>query len=374
MKQFLYILYSAFLLLCVGCTAADIALPDPDGGEKTEEGEPLSVKNLGMWMEVESRSIVTGGPGEKDKNPNPLTAVGVGVTKTSSSGTVSSYNSTIKSQLFVYNTAKTPPLWELAEGEERLLLYTEKGTVYGFAPAEKSISLAGTPRVPLMSGVRVLDKQRFVFNDGGMAVNPSTDVQWETDQDDYLYGKATAEVDRWHPEASLLMHHALAKVSFRVLEEGTAFAGCYVEKVVLKSTGGFKKSTSAKLNLSTGDLEGTMTAVDELVFTAYGDLREVGSVTADAGSPGASTVPIQAFGLVIPVSGVNVTLELTFDDGRIFTMKPSASGSGPGTFTANWQKGYNYIYNLLMQPQGIELMDIKVAAWNDGGAYDVPME
>ena len=369
MKPFLYRLVPGFLFLCAACTEADIVSPGPGGGE-AEEGVPFRVKNLGMWIEVESRSIVTGGLGEGDRNPNPLTAVGVCVTKESDSGTVSLYNSSIHSQQFICNAVAGTPLWEPAEGEESLLLYTEKGTVYGYVPAEKSVSLTGTPKAPLMSGVKVLDKQKFYFNDGSTLVNAATDVQWEIDQEDYLYCTATAQVDRWHPEVSLEMQHALSKVSFRVLEEGSAFAGCYVEKVVLKSNGEFKKCTSAKLNLSTGELSGTLTAIDQLVFSAGGDTRAVGGESGET----TTNVPVQAFGLVIPVSGVNVTLELTFDDGRTFTMKPSGTGEGPGSFTADWKKGYNYIYNLRMQPQGIELAEVKVAAWNDGGAYDVPME
>ena len=369
MKPFLYRLVTVFLLLCAACTEAEIVLPG-SGGDEPEEGVPFRVKNLGMWMEVESRSVVTGGPGETNRNPNPLTGIGICVTKQNSSGTEILYNNAVGSQQFVYNPAGSPPLWELAEGEETLLLYSEKGTVYGYAPAEKSVSLAGIPKALLMNGIKVLDEQKFYFSDGSATVNAATDVQWETDQEDYLYCMAAAEVDRWHPEVSLEMQHALSKVSFRVLEEGSAFAGCYVEKVVLKSNGELKKCTSARLNLATGEVEGTLTAVDQLVFTAGGDTRAVG------GEPGETTtnVPVQAFGLVIPVSGVNVTLELTFDDGRTFTMKPSVAGEGPGSFTADWKKGYNYTYNLRMQPQGIELAEVKVAAWNDGGAYDVPME
>ena len=369
MKPFLYRLVTVFLLLCAACTEAEIVLPG-SGGDDSEKGVPFRVKNLGMWMEVESRSVVTGGPGETNRNPNPLTGIGICVTKQNSSGTEILYNNAVGSQQFVYNPAGSPPLWELAEGEETLLLYSEKGTVYGYAPAEKSVSLAGIPKALLMNGVKVLDEQKFYFSDGSATVNAATDVQWETDQEDYLYCTAADQVDRWHPEVSLGMQHAFSKVSFRVLEEGSAFAGCYVEKVVLKSNGEFKKCTSAKLNLSTGELSGTLTDIDQLVFSAGGDTRAVGGESGET----TTNVPVQAFGLVIPVSGVNVTLELTFDDGRTFTMKPSGTGEGPGSFTADWKKGYNYIYNLRMQPQGIELAEVKVAAWNDGGAYDVPME
>lgn len=371
MKQYVYTwLAVVSLSLCAACTEADIVSPQPSGGER-EEGAPLNLKNLGMWMEVESRSIVTGGPENKNGNPNPLTAVSVCVTKTSSSGTVSLYDKAVKSQLFTYNATKAPAVWELAEGEESLLLYTEKGTVYGYAPAEKSVTLKGTPKVPVVSGVKVLDKQTFVFNDGDDAVVAAKDVQWETDQDDYLYCMAVNQVDRWHPEVSLGMQHALAKVSFRVLEAngGMAFDGCQVMKVVMKSNSGFKKSTAAQLNLSTGELSGTMQDVGELWFEAGGDLRPVGSGVSDA-----ADVPVQAFGLVIPVTDVATTLELTLDDGRVFNMSPSADVNTPGTFTATWEKGKNYIYNIRLQPQGIELADIQVAAWNDGGSYDVPME
>ena len=83
---------------------------------------------------------------------------------------------------------------------------------------------------------------------------------------------------------------------------------------------------------------------------------------------------VQAFGLVIPVTGIAVTLELTLDDGRVFTMAPGEGSSTPGTFTANWLKGNNYIYNIQMLPQGIEIADIQVAGWNEGGSTDVPVE
>ena len=369
MKEFLYILPTVFLLLCTTCTQADIASPEPSGGDR-EESVPLSIKDLGLSLEVESRSIVTGGQGEEERNPNPLSAVGVCVTRQNGSGTVSFYESGVASQLFTYHTEAVPPGWGLADGEQSLYLNTEKGTVYGYAPADKNVSLMGTPKVPVISGVKVSDQQMFYFNDGGNPVDATTDVQWELDQDDYLYCTATEQADRWHPEVSLLMRHALSKVSFRVLEEGVAFDGCFIEKVVLKSSGGFKKVTSAKLNLSTGALEGMPTEVDQLAFTAGGDMRGIGTGTTEAGG-----APIQAFGLVVPVTGVSVTLELILDDGRVFTMKPSEStGITPGTFTANWEKGYNYIYNIRIQAQGIELTDIKVAGWNDGGEYDIPVE
>ena len=321
MKPFLYRLVTVFLLLCAACTEAEIVLPGA-GGDEPEEGVPFRVKNLGMWMEVESRSVVTGGPEETNRNPNPLIGIGICVTKQNSSGTEILYNNAVGSQQFVYNPAGSPPLWGLAEGEETLLLYSEKGTVYGYAPAEKSVSLAGIPKALLMNGIKVLDEQKFYFSDGSATVNAATDVQWETDQEDYLYCTAADQVDRWHPEVSLTMNHALAKVSFRVLEvnAGSSFAGCRVAKIVLKSNGGFKKSAAAQLNLVTGETTGTIKPVDLLQFTAGGDKRVVGT-----GTDVTSEVPVQAFGLVIPVSDVGISLELTLDDGRTFNMVPTVT-------------------------------------------------
>lgn len=370
MKQFIYTL-SAVVYLWLGnaCTEATISFPggEGDGKDDMEQGVPLRVKNLGLSVEVESRSIVTGGPEGGVANPNPLTQVGLCVTK--ANGSV--YASEVNTQVFTYNAGGDTPGWKLAEGEETLLLFSEKGTVYGYGPTEKSVSFSGTPKVPLMSGVKVSDRQVFNFSDGGNPVDVAADVQWESDQDDYLYGKASAPVDRWNPEVSLTLYHGLAKVSFRILdgEGGSAFAGMHVKKVVLKSSGGFKKSAAAKLNLATGELTGSLTAASELWFTAGGDMRGIGTNVTDA-----KEVAVQAFGLVTPVTGIAVTLELMLNDNRVFTMAPSDESGSAGTFTANWLKGNNYIYNIRLLPQGIEIAEIEVAGWNDGGSTDVPVE
>ncbi|WP_075558353.1 fimbrillin family protein [Parabacteroides timonensis] len=383
MKLFIYIFSTAvFLLLAYACTEATIFTGDggDDGKGGSEEGEvPLRVKNLGLSVEVESRSIVTGGPGDgtADTNPNPLTEVELYVTKKDESGTVSVYDDGNTTTWFVYNGMASPAAaWEPMVGQEVLLLSSVKGTVYAYSPAGESVSLSGTFKVPIMGNVKVLDQQTFKFAAPPGAAKAAGSVEWDTDQADYLYCKVATEVDRWHPAVSLLMNHALAKVSFRVVEKegGTAFAGCKVKKVVLKSSGGLKKSATATLNLSTGELGDTMIAASELSFTAAGtdDMRVIGTGVSEAAD--IAGVPIQAFGLVIPVMGADVTLELTLEDDRVFTMSPSEGTDVPGTFSVNWEKGNNYIYNIGMSPQGIEIADVVVAGWNEGGVTEVPME
>lgn len=378
MKRFIYIFPTVvFLLLANACTEATISV---GGGEDDGKGGvevPLGVKNLGLSVEVESRSIATGGPEEDaDANPNPLTMVGLCVTKKDDSGTVGAYDSENTTVQFIYNAAATPAAWELVAGQEALLLSSVKGTVYAYAPAEKSVSLSGTLNVPLMSNVEVLDQQEFRFTASvAETTEAAGSIEWDTNQDDYLYCKVPTEVDRWSPTVSLTMYHALAKVSFRVVEKegGMAFTGCRVKKVVLKSSGGLKKSAAATLNLSTGELGDTMVGAGELSFTAAGtgtdDMRVIGTGVSDVAG-----IPVQAFGLVIPAVADDVTLELTLEDDRVFTMLPTGDTDAPGTFTVNWEKGNNYIYNIGMSPQGIEIANVVVAGWNEGGTTEVPME
>ena len=78
--------------------------------------------------------------------------------------------------------------------------------------------------------------------------------------------------------------------------------------------------------------------------------------------------------MVIPVADVPVTLELTLDDGSVYTMAPATGGGGVSTFLANWLKGNNYIYNIQLSPQGISIANVEVAGWAEGGATDVPVE
>lgn len=378
MKRFIYIFPTVvFLLLANACTEATISVGGGGDDGKGGVDVPLGVKNLGLSVEVESRSIATGGPGDGtvDTNPNPLTKVGLCVTKKDDSGTVGAYDSENTTVQFIYNAAATPAAWELATGQEALLLSSMKGTVYAYAPAEKSVSLSGTLKVPVMGNVEVLDRQTFKFTVPAVGTAEVTgSVEWDTDQDDYLYCKVSTEVDRWNPAVSLVMNHALAKVSFRVVEKegGTAFAGCKVKKVVLKRDGGLKKSVAATLNLSTGELGGTMAVAGELSFTAGGDMRVIGTGVSEPAD--VAGVPVQAFGLVIPAVADDVTLELTLEDDRVFTMSPTGDTDTPGTFSVNWEKGNNYIYNIGMSPQGIEIANVAVAGWNEGGTTEVPME
>lgn len=110
-----------------------------------------------------------------------------------------------------------------------------------------------------------------------------------------------------------------------------------------------------------------MTEVDQLSFAAGGNMRAVGTGVVDG-----YRLAVQAFGMVIPVTGASVRLELTLDDGRVFTMLPS--GDSVSAFTVDWSKGNNYIYDIKLSPQGLLIARVEVAGWNDGGTTEVPVE
>lgn len=358
---------AVFLWLCAACTQADIVVPEPGGGQTEVKNVPLLVNNLNMSVEIESRSIATGGPEADAKNPNPFRRVGLFVTKEADGSVYQSDNPT---QVFAYNTGgKT---WEKESGYAPVLLSADKAVVYAFSPADKvdKVSLSGDPLALLMSGVTVLSKQTFNFDTADPPADVAADVQWQTDQDDYFYGVGTEKPDRWNPEVSLTVSHALAKVSFRILEAdgGSLFVGRSVQKVLLRSVGKLQEATAggdAVLNLKTGELSGT-TVVDTLAFVSGGNRRAIGTNIAEAD---AATVPVQAFGLVIPTADASVTLELTLDDGRLFTIRPDADPTLPTT----WEKGRNYIYTIRMTPQGVEVANVEVTDWTDGGETDVPV-
>ena len=365
MKQSIYTLTAAiFLVLCTACTEADTVLPQAGGGQGTGQGTGshpdrdalLSVKELGLSLEVISRAagIVTGGPQQTANNPNPVKRVGICVTKQIGHEIPTFYDPTIPTKIFSYSES----VWEQV-GEPPLYLNTDKGRVYAYAPEDKNVEL-NMDGVPLMKGVVVKASQVFQFNDA------TSDISWKTDQEDYLYCQVANEVDRWNPTVSLNMQHALAKVSFRVTEKdgGTLYAGSKVTGVTLKSEGGnhFYSSANGQMQLAAGGVLAT-TTVGILTFSAASGsvLREVGS-----GSGGA-TVPVQAFGLVLPVSGFEATLELTLDDGHVFASP---------LFDVNWVAGQNYIYTLTLSPKGITIGTPKVTNWEDATIPDpnVPMD
>lgn len=358
---FLLLSSAVLLWLCAACTQADIVVRGT-GGDPAEEGVPLSVKNLDMSVEVETRSIVTGGPVASEKNPNPLARVGLFITK-AADGSV--YDAAIPKQVFVYNDSEKA--WEVTKEFLPIPLTEEKAKVYAFYPETQTVSLSEN-LVPTMAAVKVLAEQTFDF-DTETPADLSKDVQWKIDQEDYFYGVATPDPDRWNPEVSLMVCHALAKVSFRILEAdgGEIFAGRKVKKIILKNdAAGFKVAKSADLNLKTGELVGTTEKADSLIFAAGKMMRPIGTKITEEN---VQTVPIQAFGLVVPMTDASVTLKLILDDGRVFTIKP-----GESTKTTTWEKGHNYIYTLRMTPQGVTVDNVEVVDWTDGAVFDVPVE
>lgn len=355
MKQSLYTLTAAvFFVLCTACTQADIVLPvggdgsgQEDGGDPDKEA-PLVVESVGLSLEIETRSLVTGGP-EGANNPNPLRSVGICVTKPGADGAVNLYSPGNRTQVFTYSGTS----WVQAAGGRALYLTHIKGTVCGFAPSNLSanVSINTDHNAPAMTKVVVRSEQTFSLTNP----SPAPDVTWEINQEDYLYGAGAEQVDRRKPGITLTMRHVLAKVSFRVMETdgGNLYAGKKVASVKLQKSSGtntFKRTPNGGLlNLSTGEMinPGTFNA---LTFSATpGTERPVSPFVTPA-----TEVPVQAFGLAIPVKDLEAALVLTLDDGDVLTTPP---------FAIDWEKGTNYIYTVTLSPKGIGISNPVVAPW-----------
>lgn len=386
MKQSLYTLTAAiFLALCTACTEADTVLPiggDDNGQGNTgtaDKGVPLAVNELGLSLEVKTRAggIVTGAPQNASNNPNPVKKVGIMVTNITYP--IAYYDPDIPVKEFNYDDVSQT--WVQDEGTSVFYLGTSKGWAYPFAPVGKEPLLTGIPSngYPSVGGIEVKAAQTFRFHDTG-PVDPTTDVPWDTDQEDYLCKEGGIQVDRWNPAVSLRLKHALAKVSFRVMEKdgGTLYAGSKVVKVELKSNNGFSVSKPKNgedpgtvMDIYHGFIVGKTTVpASSLTFTAApGTERAVGS-----GKTVAAEVPVQAFGLVLPVVGspspIQATAELTLDDGHVFATEP---------FSVNWGVDFSikghYIYTLLLTPKGVEISKPQVTGWADGTVPnpDVPV-
>lgn len=393
MKQSFYTLTVAiFLALCTACTEADIVLPviggeDGSGqgnGGGPDKGVSLAINELNLSLTAETRAggLVTGRPQNTVNNPNPVKKIGVMVTNTRYPRAY--YDPAIPIKVFNYNEASGA--WLQDGSTPMLYLGTDQGYVYPFAPSDKVPMLDGILEngYPSVGGIEVKAAQTFRFHDTG-PVDPATDVPWDTDQEDYLCVVGSGYLaDRWNPDLSILLKHALAKVSFRVMEKdgGTLYAGSKVVKVELKGIGGnapFRISKPAGpsdpgtvMDIYHGWIVTQSTVpAGSLTFTAApGTARVVGS-----GKTIPAEVPVQAFGLVKQVMGeydspLQATAELTLDDGHVFTTSP---------FEVDWGSDFgnsnHYIYTLRLDPKGITIGKPQVAGWDETvPEQNVPME
>lgn len=390
MKQSFYTLSAAiFLSLCTACTEADIVLPVVGGeggsgqgnGSVPDKGVPLAVDELELSLTTGTRAaggIVTGPPQTTTNNPNPVKKVGIMVL-TDNYSSKAYYDPAIPVKAFIYNEGT----WVQDTATPDFYLGTEKGIAYPFAPSDLVPLKDGHPHngYPSVGGIELKAAQTFRFHDTGPGpVDPATDVPWDTDQVDYLCGTngtGIHNIDRWNPNVSFQLKHALAKVSFRVMEKdgGTLYAGRKVVKVELKSDNQFRISKPATPT-DPGTVmdvyhcfipDGSSTAnsvlpAGSLTFTAApGKERAVGSGETDP-----ARVPVQAFGLVLEVrdykgDAFQATAELTLDDGHVFTTS---------SFALDWRGGYggdasnHYIYTLRLDPKGVTIDKPQVVGWD----------
>ena len=365
MRRLTSVLFSVLLL--AGCTKMETDIPEPGPGEGEETIAVLGIN--GLNLPVDTKSIFEGIG--NDGAGNHLNGIGVLVTRLSGTKVVF-YSQEIDTQEFHYDgTAWTANV--------ALNLANSQGTVYAWAPLGYDAAIKSSG--PVVQGLQVLAAQSFNVND---ATN-----EWDTEQEDYLYGSAAATVgdethqtvDKWdHTVDNMYMQHALAKVSFRIRKaNGQAVNNDdYVKRMELTSVAGNtfavspRSASKVTMNLTDG-VFGGLTAASTLTFTA-----EYPAQLAVYSADYSTVTHAQVYGMAAPATVGAMRLKMTLGpDGPPDATTDRTYETRVGDTSLQnvvWRKGRHYVYTLTATDQGLEITDVTVVGWDDAGTTEVPVE
>ena len=360
------------LVALYGCNAVEI---DTDRGTLVPDmgaEVPMHVDMLFSGGTVKSKSIYTDVGTEAGK----LGAIGILVAKKSSTGQWMGYAVREADSYEQYNVKEEGGslVWEAAK--DSIYLNHNEGTAYAWAPVTGDKALSATPVIAAdkltVAGVTLPAAQTYDATDAALSA---------CSQPDYLYAtkgtKETAQqtVSKTNHKAELYMHHALARVNFKVMfgkNAGSAGAANYVKKIELISkTARLLTITDGTMNLADGTLEGT-SPVETLTFSApVGKAAE-----ASPYAPTYDDITPQAYGLVVPLPeatkdlGVRVTLGT--NDGNTdndLTIETKAGNE----VTFQWEKGKEYTYNI-KKDVALKVISVDITDFGDGGTAALPVK
>lgn len=249
-------------------------------------------------------------------------------------------------------------------------LSSATGTVYAYFPYNASTTITkDNPTIP----ISVTTTGIITVNGGSGATsgvnNPGTLVSPVVAETDYMYYDPTVNSGSVQPKvvvhnhsavASLIMHHALAKVSFRVITNGSYSNGGaegHLTKYVLADnasknmivTGG-----TLAMNLNDGTISKTSPVAGSIT-------REIQGYTL--GTDVASATIIS--NLVLPIINFASTdLKVVFTiDGTDYTT------TLPTTAIHYWNAGSNYLYTVTLSGTDLDVATVEIIDWNnmDGG-------
>lgn len=362
------------IVLCLaialyGCNSVEIdnTVTDP---ENNGSHVPLNVKmDIGKGAVV-SKSVF----GEVGKEAGKLGAVGVLVARTNDASEFEAYTTeTVDSyRQYSFNETAGDITWDATSP---IYLNNNEGKVYAWAPVEGTDALSATPGIAAdkltAAGVVIGASQTF---DAGSRLDCS--------QTDYLYATEAAAstsqetVSKAAYDANLFMHHALAKISFKVMKAENNPApdkNDYVKKIELTSKAGrFLTCSAGTMKLTDGTLEGTL-AVASLTLSAVAGK----AAQAVAYAENYDAVTPQVYGLVAPLVSaekdlsVKVTLGTNdADTGRDRSYQTKTDGEA----TFQWEKGKEYIYTISISDVALEIVSVQIVDFAMGGTTDLPVE
>lgn len=355
----------AFLaLLATGCTSDDILGTKP---EVYNELQPLSVKavvSLSTSSIPGTRAIIYGTAFPNNSQIGVHVAKGI-VGDGDNAGAPGTPYSTnyFTNQMFHLKGAVWAP-------NNAYNLSADKGTVYAYYPFDDTARFT-TPSSATISVV-VQPSASITVKDGSSAtggINNSDAIQVPADgEKDYMYYKPAgrrAEVFNRNPEVQLTMEHALAQVSFRIINSGT-----------YPGIGNFTKyeiyDNASKGLIITSSTSSIMSIVDgTITHTApvSGKIsRNITSYTSGAVSEQATIVS----NLVFPVASIaenDITVNF-YVDGQEHPVQLPVTAN----VSDKWEAGKNYLYTVQLGGIGIEVTDVSIADWNNVTAGDISIQ
>lgn len=340
-------------------------------GGSDDGAVPLQVDMTLSASRVESKAIFS----EFGSDAGKIGSVGVLVVKGVSGG-YASYTTTEADTYTKFEYSDTDGVkWTASKN---IFLNNVDGTVFAWAPLGGD-NLSETPTIAAsaltVSNVKVLASQTF---DAATNRNGCSQI-------DYLYGlsddNATTNnhqtVNKTNATAQLHMHHALAKVSFKIMKkenDPAPDANDFVKKIVLTSanTKFIAKADGMTMSLVDGALA-SGTEVNELTFTATnGNATQAAAHAADY-----TGVTPQAYGLVAPVAeateDLSITLTLGTNDASTASDRTYSTGTNsPKTF--EWKKGKEYIYTVRISDKVLEVTSVTIVDFVKQTEEDLPVE
>ncbi|MFV0583372.1 MAG: fimbrillin family protein [Parabacteroides gordonii] len=352
-----------------GCNSVEIETGGTTGPANTTN-IPLNVS-----MNFSGATVVTKSVYDKVGNEaGQLGAVGVLVAAKNSSGDFVAYATKESDSYKQYNIniADTDTTWK---ANNQIYLNNNDGAVYAWAPVAGDNALSATPVIATdkltATGIAVVAGQTF-----------DATSQSACSQTDYLYATKSATdadqqtVNKTDFKANLFMHHALAKVSFKIMKgenDPAPDENDYVKKIELTSKSSrFLTASAGTMKLTDGTLEGTST-VATLTMSALAGKAVQAVVYADT----YDGITAQAYGLVAPLASADkdLSVKVTLGSNDAKTDKDrSYQTKADSEVTFQWEKGKEYTYTINISDVALEIVSVKIVDFGTGETTNLPVQ